>query len=120
MAKTKVFYEELAKANIRERCELVVSKCSKGGITLAQQLSVIGEDNNHIMDIFLKGAIHVDNLEGLKNMRDAINVAIKTLEEEEAAIKPVESECNEDDIEPDENAGTKVEVFDEWDDEELK
>lgn len=110
--KTKVFYEELAKANIRERCELVVSSCSKGGFTLAQKLSVMSEDDNKIMDIFLKGAIHVDDLEGLKNMRDAINVAIKAIEEEEKEIA--------DEVVKEENE-TKAETFDDWDEvEELK
>lgn len=72
-------YEELARAQVQQKRSLVISSFSKGGYTIAQQLEV--EENNHKMNVSLKGAFHIDDIDGLYNLRDALNVAIKTIEE---------------------------------------
>ena len=70
----KLEYKELASANIQEKRVLVISKCSKGGFTLAQKIVV--DEGNKKTGIFLKNAIHVDSVDGLLNLRDALNVAL--------------------------------------------
>lgn len=39
------------------------------------------KENDKTTSVFLKGAFHIDDVEGLYNLRDAINVAIKYAEE---------------------------------------
>lgn len=73
-------YTKLSVAAIRNNKNLVISSCSKGGYTIAQQ--VIAEDNSKKIGMFLKGAIQIDTIEGLINLRDALNVALNTLEAE--------------------------------------
>ena len=77
---SKITYNELSSACIQENRKIVISECSKGGFTLAQKLN-IEETNGHSLDIFLKNAIHIDDLSGLYNLRDALNIAIKKQEE---------------------------------------
>lgn len=72
-------YNELARAQVQETRSLVISSFSKGGYTIAQQLKV--QEDNHTMNVSLKGAFHIDSVDGLYNLRDALNVAIKKIEE---------------------------------------
>lgn len=74
-------YEELAKAKIQDKRNLVLSKAFVGGYTLAQQISFMEGPKETL--IFLSGAFHIDNLEGVYNLRDALNEAIKKEEEKE-------------------------------------
>jgi len=74
----KIEYTQLSSATIKETRKLVVSSCSKGGFTLAQQM-VIKEGKKKI-NMFLKGAIHIDGIDGLYNLRDALNLAIEKSE----------------------------------------
>ena len=80
MAKSKIEYTELSKAKVTESRNIVVSACSKGGFTIAQQLEV-KEDGGKNTNVFLKGAFHVEDIHGLYNLRDAVNLAIKISEE---------------------------------------
>ena len=73
----KAHYTELSKAEITEYREIVISECSKGGFTVAQQLKADGTK------VFMKGALHIDNLDGLYNLRNALNVAIDMVAEKE-------------------------------------
>lgn len=66
----KAHYTELSNAEITKNRNVVISECSKGGFTVAQQLKADGAK------VFMKGAIHIDNLEGLHNLRKALNVAV--------------------------------------------
>lgn len=75
----KTEYNELAKAEIQEGRNLVISECSAGGFTIAQRIDV-KETNNHIMSVYLKGAFHIEDVHGLYNLRDALNVAIEKSE----------------------------------------
>ena len=79
MAKSKIEYSEISRAKVTESRNIVVSSCSKGGFTVAQQLQA--KENDKTTSVFLKGAFHIDDVEGLYNLRDAINVAIKYAEE---------------------------------------
>lgn len=77
-----ISYNELAVAKIQERRNIVISQANKGGYTLAQQIVV--EEGNRETKLFLKHGIIFDDLSGLYNLRDALNVAI---EKEEKRIQ---------------------------------
>lgn len=79
MAKSRIEYNELARAKVTDSRNIVISNCSKGGFTIAQQLEA--RENDKVTSVFLKGAFHVDDLHGLYNLRDAVNLAIKVTEE---------------------------------------
>lgn len=84
MTKSRLSYRELSKAEVSESRNIVISDCSKGGYTIAQQL-VAREEGDKVTTVFMKGAFHVDNIHGLYNLRDAINLAIQISEEKEEA-----------------------------------
>lgn len=71
-------FEELSSASINDSKDIIISQHIKGGYTLGQRLNV--EDNGRRTSVFLKNAFHVDNLSGLYNLRDAINLAIHKIE----------------------------------------
>lgn len=73
----KAHYTELSNAEITENRNIVISERSKGGFTVAQQLKADGTK------VFVKGALHIDNLEGLYNLRNALNIAIDKVAEKE-------------------------------------
>lgn len=79
MAKSKIEYTELSRAKVTDSRNIVISSCSKGGFTVAQQLQA--KENDRTTSVFLKGAFHVEDVNGLYNLRDAVNVAIKMAEE---------------------------------------
>lgn len=79
MAKSKVEYTEISRAKVTDSRNIVISSCSKGGFTIAQQLEA--KENDKTTSVFLKGAFHVDDIHGLYNIRDAVNLAIKVTEE---------------------------------------
>lgn len=79
MAKSKIEYTEISKAKITEKRSIIISNCSKGGFTVAQRLDT--EEDGKITPVYMKGAFHVNDLEGLYNLRDAVNLAIKKTEE---------------------------------------
>lgn len=73
-------YHEIAKASISDKRNLVISNCSTGGFTIAQQTLIKEGDKETWM--FYRGAISVKDLEHLYNVRDAINIAIQKIEEQ--------------------------------------
>ena len=75
--KEKLQYEQYSKAKIANYRNLVISACSKGGFTIAQQVEVNG--NGEHMCIFLKGAFHIDSISGLIAIRDALNETLQKL-----------------------------------------
>lgn len=79
MAKTKIEYNEISRAKVTDSRNVIISSCNKGGFTIAQQLEA--KEGDKVTSVFLKGAFHVDDLHGLYNIRDAINLAIKVTEE---------------------------------------
>ena len=81
MAKNnKVEYTEIARAKITKSRNIVISTCSEVGFTIAQQYEAV--ENGKVIPIFLKGAFHVDEVSGLYELRDAINLAINKAESE--------------------------------------
>lgn len=79
MMKNKIEYTELSRAKVMDSRNIVISECSKGGFTIAQQLEV--QENDKTTSVFMKGAFHVEDIHGLYNLRDALNLAIKSSEE---------------------------------------
>ena len=79
MAKSKIEYNEISRAKVSDSRNIVISACSKGGFTIAQQLEE--KENDKITSVFLKGAFHMDDIHGLLNIRDEVNLAIKITEE---------------------------------------
>lgn len=77
MAKN-VEYEELSTASISDKRNIVISEYSKGGYTLGQQ--VVIEEGSKKINMFVKNSIQIENIEGLYNLRDALNVAISKIE----------------------------------------
>lgn len=79
MAKSKIEYSELSRAKVTDSRNIVISNCSRGGFTIAQQLEA--KENDKTTSVFMKGAFHIEDVHGLYNLRDAINLAIKISEE---------------------------------------
>ena len=77
MAKN-IEYEELSTASISDKRNIVISEYSKGGYTLGQQ--VVVEEGSKKINMFVKNSIQIENIEGLYNLRDALNVAISKIE----------------------------------------
>lgn len=81
MASEKTRYDEITKARISDARNVVISTCSKGGYTIAQQM--IARDGKSEVAVFMKGAIHVKDVEALEKIRDALNVVISSAQEQE-------------------------------------
>lgn len=79
MARNKIEYTEISKAKVTEKRNIIISTCSKGGYTVAQRLDT--EENGENVSVYLKGAFHINDLQGLYNLRDAINMVIKKTED---------------------------------------
>ena len=92
MAYSKNTYSEIAKLPITDKRNIVVSKCSSGGYSIAQQSPI--QEGDKTTWIYFKGAIHVKDLEHLYNARDCINMAIQLIEEQ------IEDDKSWDDITP--------------------
>lgn len=75
----KVSYDEVARVKMSDTRDVVISKCSKGGYTIAQKILI--DKDEKPTSIFLKGAIKVNDIEGLKDIKETIDMAIKKLEE---------------------------------------
>lgn len=73
-------YEQLASLKISKSRQIIVSSVPGKGFTIAQQLFV--EEAGRNTTVFLKGAIHIESVESLKELRDALNVAIHKAEED--------------------------------------
>lgn len=80
--KNKIEYSELSRAKVTDSRNIVISSCSKGGFTIAQQLEA--KENDKTTSVFMKGAFHVEDVHGLYNLRDAVNLAIQLYEEDES------------------------------------
>lgn len=90
----KAEYTQLSKARVTKNRNIVISKCSKGGFTIAQQL-VVSDDQNEV-SVFMKGAMHIRDMDALISLRDAFDEAIR------AAIEEEEGNGPEDDVDWDE------------------
>lgn len=79
MASKKIEYSEISSAAVTEKRKIVISTCNKGGYTVAQRLDT-DEGNGKITQVYLKGAFHINDINGLYNLRDAVNMAINKIE----------------------------------------
>ena len=77
----KAEYKQLSKAMVTKNRNIVISECSKGGFTIAQQL-VVSDDQNEV-SVFMKGAMHIYDFTALVALRDALDEAIGAVIEEE-------------------------------------
>lgn len=82
----KMTYKEVSRAQISKTKMFVLSECSKGGYTLAQQMSVMDEMTGKPMTVFLKGAIHIANAAALERIRDMFTVALERYKEDHDSI----------------------------------
>ena len=73
MAKSN--FIELANSALSSKRQAVISRLDDGSYTIGQRLEV--KDGDKTMNVFLKGALHAENLEALQKLRDAINVVLK-------------------------------------------
>lgn len=89
--KNKVNFEELCRAKVSKIRNIVISKTSNGAFYIAQQLNVLDEDTGKNINVFLKGALKLENIDAMYALRDSINLAI------EKAEKGNESVVDEDD-----------------------
>lgn len=71
----KTEYTELSSSPITAMRDAVVSKCSRGGYTLAQRFTAM--EGGKPTTVFLKGAFHIDSIQHMEQLRDALNVAIE-------------------------------------------
>lgn len=83
MAKNNVQYNEISRAAITDTRDIIISDCSRGGFTIAQQ--VVAMEGDRAIPVFMKGAFRIDDLQGLYNLRDSLNWAIQTVEDRENA-----------------------------------
>lgn len=86
MAKNKVEHTEIARAAVTESRNVVISDCSAGGYTIAQQ--VVAQEGDREIPVFMKGAFHIDDIHGLYNLRDSLNLAIQIIENREDEEEP--------------------------------
>ena len=75
----RIEYDEISRAKVTDTRSVVISNCSKGGYTIAQMMDV--KEGDTTTSVFMKGAFHVADISGLYNLRDAINIAIKKIED---------------------------------------
>ena len=80
MMNNKSTYKEIVSGKVSETRGLVISECSKGGYTVAQQLIV--KDNESEVSVFLKGAFHVNDRKALEAFRDVLNKALDKIPSE--------------------------------------
>lgn len=81
----KVSYEEVARMKMTDTRDVVISECSKGGYTIAQKILI--DQDEKPTSIFLKGAIKVNDIDGLREFREMLDMAIEKLEVSEKKIE---------------------------------
>ena len=79
MARMKATYDEITRCKISGSRNAVISACSTGGYTIAQQLET-KEADGAVTRVFLRGALHVADLDALRTFRDAVDLAIHGVE----------------------------------------
>lgn len=78
--KSKVNFKELCRAKVSKIRNIVISKTSNGAFYIAQQLNVLDEDTGKNINVFLKGALKLENIDAMYALRDSINLAIEKAE----------------------------------------
>lgn len=68
-------FVEIANATLSPKRQAVISRLDDSSYTIGQKLEV--KEGDKVMHIFLKGALHAEDLNALQNLRDAINVVLE-------------------------------------------
>lgn len=68
-------FVEIANASLSSKRQAVISRLDNNSYTIGQKVEV--REGDKTMNIFLKGALHAENLSALQNLRDAINVVLE-------------------------------------------
>lgn len=88
--KNKVNFEELCRAKVSKIRNIVISKVisktSNGAFYVAQQLNVLDEDTGKNINVFLKGALKLENIDAMYALRDSINLAIEKAENNNESV----------------------------------
>lgn len=84
--KSKVNFEELCRAKVSKIRNIVISKTSNGAFYVAQQLNVLDEDTGKNINVFLKGALKLENIDAMYALRDSINLAIEKAENNNGSV----------------------------------
>ena len=84
--KNKVNFEELCRAKVSKIRNIVISKTSGGAFYIAQQLNVLDEDTGKNINVFLKGALKLENIDAMYALRDSINLAIEKAENNNESV----------------------------------
>lgn len=71
----KSAFTEIANATLSDKRQAVISRLDDGSYTIGQKLEV--KDGEKTMNVFLKGALHAEDLTALQNLRDALNVVLE-------------------------------------------
>lgn len=85
MVSNGIQYDEISRVQVNTNRNVIVSKCSAGGYTIAQQI-VVNEDGAKF-ETFLKGAIRIKDKQALQNLKDALEVAIDKIGQDESQDK---------------------------------
>jgi hypothetical protein len=79
----KYKYNELSTVNVSKNTNIVISECIRNsepyGYTLAQQVEL--DEGDKKIKVFMKGAIHIKDIDCLYNLRDAVTHAIDKIED---------------------------------------
>ena len=68
-------FTEIANATLSSKRQAVISRLDDGSYTIGQKLEV--KDGDKTMNVFLKGALHAEDLTAVQNLRDALNVVLE-------------------------------------------
>ena len=83
----KVTYNPICEIKLNENKYMVISDCSKGGYTIGQKVTV--KDGSNSIDMFMKGAIHINDIDTMKDLRDKIDHIIEKFEKSWKNLKKV-------------------------------
>lgn len=74
MVVNKSSFKQIANAQISDKRQAIISKLDDGSFTIGQRLEI--NEGNKVMNIFLKGALHVNDIDCIRNLRDALNLVL--------------------------------------------
>ena len=84
MPDNDIVFRELAKAKVQEKRYIVISKCNKGGYTIGMQIQIEEQTTtgSKVTSVFMKGAHQISDINGLYELRNALNIAISKEEQD--------------------------------------
>ena len=79
MSKSGQRFTEIARAHVTDTRDVVLSKTQSGTVLMAQQIKACEGKRTH--NIFLQGAFEFPTIEGLIDLREAVDAAIEFMTE---------------------------------------